>query len=197
VKTPRVCAPPLYTQVLEVPAENVPFEVEKTVPVNPKFTVPLPPVRSITALVSIELLAFNETAPLKLIVPVVRLIFVTAAAVFVVVLNVVVPPTVSVPAATANTFVVLVFGKLIVKAPTQFSELVPLIETVLAELLAPVIAKDAQDAAVLMVIVLPTLMVTASELVGVAAVPAVPPTVLAHIASVQFPSATANRCAVA
>jgi hypothetical protein len=185
----------LYTQVLLVPADRVPSKVEKTVPANPKFTVPAPPVRSITALVKIVFLAFNDTAPLKLIVPVVSVIFDTAAAVFDWVFNVVVPPMVSVPAPTLNALVVLVAGMGIENAPVQLSELVPLMDTVLAELLAPVMVKEAQEAAVLIVIILPTFIVTASDDVGVAADPAAPPAVVAQIGSVQFPLSIANRCA--
>jgi hypothetical protein len=80
-----------------------------------------------------------------------------------------------------------------VNAPVQFSEFAPLIVTV-DPVAPPVMVNEAQLAAVLIVIVRPTLIVTASEAVGVAADPATPPVVVAQIGSFQFPLATAKRC---
>ena len=101
------------------------------------------------------------------------------------------------PAPTSNVELTTALGEFSVIAPVTASEFVPLKISPFATLAALIARLRQAPLATLRVTVTPELIVTASVDVGVAALPATPPTVVAQIEPFQLPVVTANRWALA
>ncbi|MDP2983175.1 MAG: hypothetical protein Q8O92_07590 [Candidatus Latescibacter sp.] len=185
VNTPPVCAAP-FKFTVPVDAVNVP---DAKFP--PTFIVPA----SVNVILDCAAVPEVVMAPVTLTVPVEsdNVQYQPAVALpgiaMLAALNVPVPTSIVLVSAVGEVIVIA----LVTASVPGLVIVIPLVNVAFA--LTVILAHTAPAA--FTVTTTPLLIVTASVEIGVAAEPAVPPAVVAHIAPVQLPVVTANRCAIA